>query len=261
MTPILEAVGVSRAVRGREIVSDVDLHLASGETLGLIGPNGSGKSTLLGMLAGLTKPSRGEIRLEGRPITRMPRREIARRLALVAQSAETQDRISVRDAVELGRTPWLGPLDPWGPAHEAAVAAALDAVGMSAMAGRDWSSLSGGERQRVHIARAHAQAPRVLLLDEPTNHLDIHHQIAILDLIEGLGTTTVIALHDMHHALRCDRILVMNRGRALALGPPADILTPALIREIFAVEAALLPHPEGGRPVFAFRRLADHPPA
>ncbi len=255
MSP-LEAIGLSRTVRGRDIVSDVSLRLEPGEMLGLIGPNGAGKSTLLGMLAGLIRPSRGEIRLDGRPMAGLSRREIARRLALVAQAADTMDRISVRDAVELGRTPWLGPLEPWGPAHEAAVAGALEAVGMAAMAGRDWSSLSGGERQRAHIARAHAQGPRILLLDEPTNHLDIHHQIAILDLVEGLGITTVIALHDMQHALRCDRVLVMDAGRRVALGPPSEVLTPALIREIFAVEAALIPHPGGGRPVFAFRRLA-----
>lgn len=251
----LEAIGLCRDVRGRQIVADVSLRLAQGETLGLIGPNGSGKSTLLGMLAGLTAPSRGEIRLEGQPMAAMPRREIARRLALVAQSAETVDRISVRDAVELGRTPWLGPLEPWGKTHEDAVTAALEAVGMPAMAGREWSSLSGGERQRVHIARAHAQAPRIMLLDEPTNHLDIHHQIAILDLVAGLGITTVIALHDMQHALRCDRVLVMNAGRCVALGPPAEVLTPALIRKIFAVEAVLIPHPRGGHPVYAFHRL------
>ncbi len=255
MSP-LETIGIGREIRGRRIVSDISLRLEPGEMLGLIGPNGSGKSTLLGMLAGLIPPSTGEIRLEGRPMAGMPRREIARRLALVAQAAETADRITVRDAVELGRTPWLGPLEPWGPGHETAVTAALEAVGMAAMAGRDWSSLSGGERQRVHIARAHAQAPRILLLDEPTNHLDIHHQIAILDLVEGLGVTTVIALHDMHHALRCDRIMVLSAGRCVALGPPSEMLTPALIREIFAVNAVLIPHPGGGRPVFAFQRLA-----
>ncbi len=256
MTPVLEAIGLSRIVGGRQIVADVSLRVQPGETLGLVGPNGSGKSTLLGMLAGLIRPSGGEVLLEGRPMARMSRRTVARRLALVAQSAETGDRIRVRDAVELGRTPWLGPLEPWGGRHEAAVAAALAAVGMEAMADRDWSSLSGGERQRVHIARAHAQEPRVLLLDEPTNHLDIHHQIAILDLVEAMGIASVIALHDLHHALRCDRVLVMTAGRCAALGPPAEVLTPALIRDIFAVEAALVPHPGGGRPVFAFQRLS-----
>lgn len=253
---LLEAVGLTRTAQGRAIVRDVDLTLKTGETLGLIGPNGSGKSTLLNMLAGLLAPSRGEVRLAGRPMARLSRREIARSIAFVAQQADTGDRISVRDAVELGRTPWLDALRPWSPEDDEAVNAALRAVGMLDMARRDWSTLSGGERQRVHIARAHAQRPRLLILDEPTNHLDIHHQIGILDLIEALSVTTVIALHDLHHALRCDRLLVMKQGRCVALGPPADVLTAPLIREIFAVEAELIPHPSGGRPVFAFQRLA-----
>lgn len=220
MTPVLEVARARRRIAGRDIVADVSLALRPGEMLGLVGPNGSGKSTLLSLMAGLVRPDSGEIRLQGQPMARLRRRQIAQRLALVAQSAETGDRLSVQDAVELGRTPWLGPLRPWGPGDDAAVAAALKAVGMAHLAARDWSTLSGGERQRVHIARAHAQQPRILLLDEPTNHLDIRHQLGILDLVAGLGTTTVIALHDLHHALRCDRVLVMQAGRCVALGPP-----------------------------------------
>ncbi len=253
--PVLETVGVGRTAQGRAIVSDVSVALRAGETLGLIGPNGSGKSTLLNMLAGLTRPSRGEVRLAGVPMQKIRRREIAQAVAFVAQQADTSERISVRDAVELGRTPWLGPLRPWSAEDDDAVQAALRAVGMDAMATRDWSSLSGGERQRVHIARAHAQRPRILLLDEPTNHLDIHHQLGVLDLIAALSLTTVVALHDLHHAMRCDRLLVLKEGRCAALGPPREILTAPLIRETFAVEAELIPHPAGHGPVFAFRRL------
>ncbi|MFC0342077.1 ABC transporter ATP-binding protein [Paracoccus niistensis] len=254
--PILELIGASRRVQGRDLVADVSLRLRPGEMLGVIGPNGSGKSTLLNMMAGLLPPTRGEVRLAGQSVTRLRRQQIAQRLALVSQAADTAERISVRDAVELGRTPWLGPLRPWGAKDDEAVQAALQAVGMERMAARDWSTLSGGERQRVHIARAHAQAPQLLLLDEPTNHLDIHHQLSILELVSQLPVTTVIALHDMHHALRCDRVMVMQSGRCVALGAPLDILTPALIREIFAVDARLIAHPAGGFPLFAFQRLA-----
>ena len=110
--PILELVGATRSVQGRDLVSDVSLHLRAGEMLGVIGPNGSGKSTLLNMMAGLLPPTRGEIRLAGQPMARLRRQQIAQRLAMVSQAAETAERISVRDAVELGRTPWLGPLRP-----------------------------------------------------------------------------------------------------------------------------------------------------
>ncbi len=254
-TSVLDLTGVSRTVNGKIIVSDIDLSLKPGETLGLIGPNGSGKSTLLNMIAGLVRPSRGEINICGQSMAHLRRRKIAQHIAFVAQQADTGERITVRDAVELGRTPWLSALRPWGPEDDEAVAQALGVVGMQAMVCRDWSSLSGGERQRVQIARALAQATPILLLDEPTNHLDIHHQIAILDLVERLPSTIVIALHDMHHALRCDRILAMKNGRCVALGPPLEVLTPEIIGEIFAVDAMRIPDPAGGRPLFSFRSL------
>ncbi len=249
----LEALNVGWSVNGRAIVSDVSISLRGGEMMGLIGPNGSGKSTLLKMLAGLARPKTGEVRLFGQPMARLRRLQIAQHLAFVAQQAETSDRILVRDAVELGRTPWLSAFRPWGAEDDAIVSRALDAVDMQGFAQREWSSLSGGERQRVHIARAYAQTPQILLLDEPTNHLDIHHQLGILDMIEALPLTTVIALHDLQHALRCDRLAVLKEGRCVALGTPSEILTPALIRETFNVNAELIPHPAGGQPVFAFQ--------
>lgn len=253
--PVLDLISVSRMIGGQNIVSDVTLSLKAGETLGLIGPNGSGKSTLLNIMAGLVKPSQGEVRLGGQPMRNLRRRQIAQHIACVAQQAETADRITVRDAVELGRTPWLSALRPWSEQDNEIVTQALCVVDMLHMASREWSTLSGGERQRVHIARAHAQQTPILLLDEPTNHLDIHHQISILDLVGRLPSTIVIALHDMHHALRCDRVLVMNRGRCVVLGPPLEVLTPNLIGEIFAVKAQLIIDPADGQPVFSFKSL------
>ena len=253
--PVLDLIGAGLRIKGRDILSDIDLSLHPGEMLGLIGPNGSGKSSLLNVMAGLLAPDRGQVRLADRPMGRLRRRQIAQQLALVAQSADTGDRITVREAVELGRTPWLGPLRPWNAGDDGTVRAALCAVGMERMAARDWNSLSGGERQRVHIARALAQEPQILLLDEPTNHLDIQHQLGILKLIAALPVTTVIALHDMDHALRCDRVMVLQAGRCVALGPPLQILTTDLIRRIFAVHADLIAHPGADRPVFAFRHL------
>ncbi len=243
---------LTRRVRGRALVAGVSMDIRPGEMLGLIGPNGSGKSTLLRMLAGLVRPDGGHVALDGKPLRAMPARQIARHIALVAQSAETSDRITVRDAVALGRTPWLDALRPWSPADEAHVAQALARVDMTHLAGRDWSTLSGGERQRAHIARALAQAPQILLLDEPTNHLDICHQLSILDLVGGLGLTTVIALHDLNQAMRCDRLAVMQGGRLVALGPPDRVLTPDLLARVFHVRASTLTDPQDGSRVMRF---------
>lgn len=241
--------------RGEMIVRDLDIAVREGETLGLVGPNGSGKSTLLRLLAGILTPTRGEVRLGDRPLKTMARREAARVIALVEQQADTDDRISVRDAVELGRTPWLSALSPWSAEDDAIVDDALCAVDMTALAGRDWTTLSGGERQRAHIARALAQRPRVLLLDEPANHLDIRHQLSILGLVAGLSLTTVVALHDLNQVMACDRVAVMHHGRLRALGPPREVLSPALLAEVFAVGVSILSDPEDGAPILRFKAL------
>ena len=243
----LEAIGLGRDAGGRAILDGIDLTLVPGERLGIVGPNGSGKSTLLRLLAGIDRPSRGSVTLGGACMRRLSRRAVARRLAFVEQRAETADRLTVRDAVELGRTPHLDALRPFGPVDAAVVDAALARVDMAPLADRLWHTLSGGERQRAHIARALAQEPEVLLLDEPTNHLDIRHQIALLALIRRLGVTAVMALHDLNHAcLCCDRVLILRAGRAMALGPPAEVLTPARIRAVFGVEVVVHIDPEDG---------------
>lgn len=249
---ILDAQDLGRRVRGRELLNGISLTLAHGEVLGLVGPNGSGKSTLLRLLAGLVRPDRGHILLEGRPMAPMPQRQIARQIALVAQNAETADRITVRDAVALGRTPWLDALRPWSHEDDAHVARAIRRVDLAHLANRDWSTLSGGERQRAHIARALTQDTRVLLLDEPTNHLDIRHQLSILDLVRSLGVSVVIALHDLNQAMRCDRLAVLKNGRLQALGRPADILNPDLLARVFGVRASTLIDPQDGSRVMHF---------
>lgn len=229
-----------------EIVRDVSFEVASGEFLGIIGPNGSGKSTLLSMLAGIRKPLSGQVMLGDMPMRSIGSREIAQKLAFVEQQAETAERITARQAVELGRTPYLGPLSGWSLEDDRIVDAALDNVDMADKADRQWHHLSGGERQRLHIGRALAQEPRVLLLDEPTNHLDIGHQIDLLDLVRRQDLTVVAALHDLNHAaMFCDRIAIMDNGRLTAIGTPQDVLTSATISSVFGVDASVSPNEDG----------------
>lgn len=244
---ILTAEDLSWKVRGTRIVEDVSLEVREGETLGLIGPNGSGKSTLLKLLAGILTPSSGTVMLHDQPMMRMKRREVGQTLAFVEQQSDTFERLTVRDAVELGRTAWLSALQPWSAADDRIAAEALRQVDMAGMEKRSWHTLSGGEKQRVHIARALAQQPKILLLDEPTNHLDIQHQLSILGLIKALPITSVIALHDLNQAMTCDRIGVMSRGSLLAVGAPAEILTLDLIRDVFGVTARFIEDTDGSR--------------
>lgn len=241
------------SVHGRPLVDDVTLNIEPGETFGLIGPNGSGKTTLMRLLAGLRKPKRGCVRLGEQPISRMRQRDIAQTIALVEQQAETTDRLTVRQAVSLGRTPFLSALSPWSERHESIVTKALGDVDMLHFAARLWHTLSGGERQRVHIARALAQQPKILLLDEPTNHLDIHHQLSILTLVRQLPMTVVIALHDLNQAMDCDRLAVMESGRLVALGTPAEVLTTERLRHTFGVQADIVDDPVDGSRIMRFR--------
>ncbi|XXF10851.1 ABC transporter ATP-binding protein [Pseudomonas sp. D1-3] len=252
MSTMLQCSDLGWSVKGRAIVAGVDLQVRQGETLGLIGPNGSGKSTLLKLLSGIRAPGSGQVQLDGKPLASLSRREVARQLAFVEQQADTSDAVTVRDAVELGRTPWLSALQPWSADDERVVMQALADVDMAHMHEHAWSTLSGGERQRVHIARALAQQPQVLLLDEPTNHLDIQHQLSILNLVRALPVTTLIALHDLNQALECDRLGVMEHGRLVALGEPDEVLTTERLRDTFGVRARYLTDPEDGARVLRF---------
>lgn len=230
------------------IVDDVTLSVAQGQTLGLLGPNGSGKSSLLRVLAGLRRPSAGRVLLDEHDISGMAKKQVARRVAFVEQHGGTDANIRVRDVVKLGRIPHHSPLSSWTPEDERIVNEALERVEMRDRSDQGWLSLSGGERQRVHIARALAQQPTEILLDEPTNHLDIHHQIQLMRLISALPVTSIVALHDLNHAaMFCDALIVMQKGKIVASGTPDAVLTEALLRDVFQVNARIEISPYHGK--------------
>ena len=234
----LEARDVVWQRGGALVVDGVTLRPTPGTTIGLLGPNGSGKSSLLRLLNGAAKPSSGVVTLDGAELGSLSRRDVARAVAVVSQHAHTDTDIRVRDVVRLGRIPHRGFLGAATPHDEVAVAAALQHTGLTDKADRLWHTLSGGERQRAHIARALAQEPRELLLDEPTNHLDIRHQLELLSLVSRLPVTSVVALHDLNlAAMFCDEVIVLTRGRAVAGGPPGEVLTAELIARVYGVRA------------------------
>ena len=249
----IEADNISWSIGKTQILDRVSLAATPGEVLGLLGPNGSGKSSLLRILAGLRKPHSGTVTLDGTELAHLKRSAIARRVALVEQHASTEANVRVADVVKLGRIPHRLPLSGWTKADEFATSSALERVGMTARRAQSWQSLSGGERQRVHIARALAQTPTEMLLDEPTNHLDIQHQIELLRLVANLKLTSIIAMHDLNHAaMFCHRLVVLDNGLVVATGTPEAVLTEALLREVFRVEARLEPSPYHGKPHIHF---------
>jgi iron complex transport system ATP-binding protein len=239
---------------GALLIDGVSVAAPSGALTALIGPNGAGKSTLLRALAAVERPASGTVEFEGTDLLRMPRRQRARLAALVEQDSATDLALPVASVVALGRLPHQS---LWArESTDPIIASALDAVGMTDFAERDFGTLSGGERQRVMLARAMAQEPRLLLLDEPTNHLDIAAQLSVLGLLRGLageGITVVAALHDLGLAASySDHVIVLGGGSVVAAGPTELTLTPALIREVYGVEAVVLQNPVTGRPLIAF---------
>ncbi|NLU67735.1 ABC transporter ATP-binding protein [Streptomyces sp. HNM0574] len=250
------AENVSWSAGGRLVVQDVSLRPRPGETVGLLGPNGSGKSTLLRLLAGVRPASSGVVRLDEVPLGRLRRKDVARRVAVVEQTAETGADLTVEDVVRLGRIPHRGPWSGPGAADEAAVRHAVRRTRLEDRLGQSWHTLSGGERQRVQIARALAQEPAELLLDEPTNHLDIQHQLELLALVVRTPVTSVIALHDLNlAAMYCDHLVVLREGRVVAAGTPGEVLTEELIADVYGVRGVVTPDGPGGRPAVRFLPL------
>ena len=235
------------------VLRGVSLTVPHGSVVGLLGPNGSGKTTLLRLLSGGVRPTAGEVRLDGRPLAQLPRRELARRMAVVPQETHTAFDYTVLEMVLMGRYAWLGAFEVEGPGDHAAAMAALDATGTAHLAARSFPTLSGGEKQRVVIASALAQlddrrasgagglADRsVVLLDEPTASLDLHYQLEVVALIgrlhADLDVTIVLSTHDLRLVRTvCDTVVLLRDGHVLATGPTADILSPARVSELYAV--------------------------
>ena len=256
---------LSFTIDERVILTEVSASVAAGTVTGLLGPNGAGKSTLLRLVGGLATPATGSVTLDGNEIGSLPRREAARRIALLEQNTAPSVDLSVEDVVLLGRIPHRTRLlGSFGGDDDRAVAAeSLAAVGAGELADRMWHTLSGGQQQRVQIARALAQRPSLLLLDEPTNHLDVSAQLSLLSQVGGLGITAIMALHDLNLAAAfCDHILLLQDGRLVAAGTPAEVLVPEIIGEVYGVECDIIAHPRDGHPVIVFsapRGAALHP--
>ncbi|MGH3898899.1 MAG: ABC transporter ATP-binding protein [Pseudonocardiaceae bacterium] len=246
------------------IITNAGLVVETGEFVGLVGPNGSGKSTLLRTIYRALRPVLGVVRIGDDNVWDLSARASAQRTAVVVQESTPEFTLQVLDVVSMGRNPHKGPFDRDNAKDEHIWLAALERVGMSQFTQRDFATLSGGEKQRVFVARAIAQESRVLVLDEPTNHLDIRFQLELLDLVRGLGVTTIAAMHDLSlTAGHCDRIYVLDHGHVVGHGPPGDVLTADLVARVFGVRLRDWTDPDTGRTHLSFDRLAtqDNPAA
>jgi iron complex transport system ATP-binding protein len=236
--------GLTVRLGGQLIVDRIDLDVAEGEWVTIIGPNGAGKSTALRAAAGLLQFD-GRIDLHGTPIGKLPRRERAKTLAMVAQSPVLPPGMHVYDYVLLGRTPYIRPLGRESASDLTAVDGVLQELDLEGFAGRRLDTLSGGERQRAFLARALAQGAGILLLDEPTSALDIGHQQEVLELVDRLraerGLTVLATMHDLSTAGEyADRMVLLAEGRVAAAGTPREVLTADLLATHYRVKVRVI---------------------
>ncbi|MFI6598050.1 ABC transporter ATP-binding protein [Nonomuraea sp. NPDC050536] len=250
----LHAKSVKLGYGERVIVDGLDLGIEAGTVTTIIGPNGCGKSTLLRALGRLLKPQGGEVLLDGRLITAIPTKEVARTLTVLPQAPTAPEGLTVADLVARGRHPHQTWYRQWSSDDEAAVGQALELTGLADLAERPLDELSGGQRQRAWISMALAQGTDLLLLDEPTTFLDLAHQVEVLELVRHLhraaGRTIVMVLHDLNLAARyTDRLVAMRDGKVIAAGPPHEVLTEDLLREVFELDAKVIEDPVAGTPL------------
>jgi iron complex transport system ATP-binding protein len=253
----LDLIGLSVDIGKRRIVDKVDITVPDGRFVGLLGPNGSGKSTILKAIYRVHRPTAGQVRLDGTDLLAMKAKDVARRVAVVAQESTVEFDFSVQEMVMIGRTPHKRAFDGDDDADRSIVLRALERVGCEHLVQRSFNTLSGGEKQRVLIARAVAQGADHLILDEPTNHLDIRYQIEILELVSGLGVTVLAALHDLSLAsLFCDTVYLLADGVIVTGGPPSAVITTEMVRHAYGADVLIVEHPETGTPHLIPRRAS-----
>lgn len=236
------------------IINSLDLEIPKGEITVFIGGNGCGKSTLLRSVARLLKPKEGSILLDGKAISQMSTKDIAKEMAILPQSPEAPEGLTVLQLVKQGRYPYQNWLKQWSEEDEKAVIDSLKATNMIDFAERTVDSLSGGQRQRAWIAMTLAQDTDIILLDEPTTYLDMTHQIEILDLLFDLyekeNRTIVMVLHDLNLACRYAHNIVAIQDKGIyAQGKPEEVITCQLVRDVFRMEAQVTTDPLFGTPL------------
>lgn len=252
-THVFRAEEIVAGYDNKTVIQGISLVIPSNKISVIIGANACGKSTLLKTLAKLIKPASGKITLDGKPISKIAPKQLARILGLLPQSPIVPEGISVADLVGRGRFPHQSLFSGWSKKDYEAVAEAMRIMNITELANSNIDELSGGQRQRVWIAMALAQQTDILFLDEPTTFLDITYQVEILDLLTDLnrkhGTTIVMVLHDINLSARyADYIFGLREGKLIVEGPPSEVITSSLVKEIFGLECVVINDPVSGSP-------------
>ncbi|WLR47197.1 ABC transporter ATP-binding protein [Halobacillus litoralis] len=236
-----------------KIVEDLNLHIPEGEITTIIGPNGCGKSTILKTMSRLLEPKSGVVYLDGKAIHKESTKEIAKKMAVLPQTPQAPSGLTVYELVSYGRFPHQRGFGKLTDEDRDIIGWALEVTGVQQFSERQIDALSGGQRQKVWIAMALAQGTDLLLLDEPTTYLDLAHQLEVLTLLEKLnkeeGRTIVMVLHDLNHAARfADHLVALNGGKIIKEGTAHEVMTSAVLRRVFNIDAAIVTDPRTHRP-------------
>lgn len=238
----------------RLIVQNLNIEIPHGKITALVGSNGSGKSTILKTMARIMSPAAGQVLLDGKSIHKQSTKDVAKQLAILPQNPTAPDGLTVSELVSYGRFPYQKGFGSMTKEDRSVVRWAIEATGMNDFADRPVDQLSGGQRQRAWIAMALAQETDILFLDEPTTFLDMAHQLEVLHLLQKLNEenkrTIVMVVHDLNHASRyAHHMIAINKGTVMGEGTPEEVMTPAIFRDVFNIEADIVYDPRTGVPL------------
>ncbi len=244
------------------IVRELNMQIPEGKITSIIGANGCGKSTILKAVGRILKPKKGVVHLSGQDISKLPTKEIAKKMAILPQTPTAPSGLTVGELVAYGRFPHQKGFGNLTVEDKRIVKWALTATKLSEFERREVDALSGGQRQRVWIAMALAQQTDLILLDEPTTYLDLAHQLEVLKLLYELNRnqkcTIVMVLHDLNLAARfSDYIIAIQKGAIIKHGTPEEVMTPEVLRKTFNINADVVIEPKSNRPVCITYDIVD----
>jgi iron complex transport system ATP-binding protein len=235
-----------------EAVAEVSFAVSRGALTAIVGPNGSGKSTIVRALLGLLRPLSGSVTLDGTDVRQIPRRALARKMAVVPQREEPAFPLLVPDYVSLGRLPHQSPWRGRSLSDARIVDSAMERAGVTAFRSRSTDQLSGGEWQRTRIARALAQEAEVLVLDEPTTYLDVAHEMSLFELVKSLasdGRAVLVVSHQINLVARfADSMILLDRGRVVSAGAPEQVMRGDLLERVYEWPLVVIRDPATGAP-------------
>ncbi len=245
------------------VFKDLNFEIKEGLVTTIIGPNGCGKSTLLKTIGRILKQKSGSVFLQGQDLHKIHTKQIAKQLALLPQNPVAPAQLKVEELISYGRYPHRNNVNKLTKEDKETIEWAMDITKTLSFRNRQIANLSGGQRQKVWLAMALAQKTEILLLDEPTTYLDMAHQLEVLQIVEKLNKeqkiTTVMVLHDINHASRFSHeIITMKEGEIVKIGTPGEIITPAVLEEVFRIHARVMIDPANGAPVcFGYDNLSQ----